>query len=81
MRSWSLGFETKYEMFADAVGGKGYLVRTSEELRRAVEEGFKAEVPVMVNVLTETGKGFPATFGFEVTPPSGEAKPNPESKL
>ena len=44
MRSWSLGFETRYEMFADAVGGKGYLVRTSEELQRAAEEGFKANV-------------------------------------
>ena len=44
MRSWSLGFETRYEMFADAVGGKGFLARTSDELRRAAEEGFKADV-------------------------------------
>jgi 2-hydroxyacyl-CoA lyase 1 len=44
MRSWSLGFETRYEMFADAVGGRGFLVRTSDELRRAAEEGFKADV-------------------------------------
>ena len=44
MRSWSLGFETRYEMFADAVGGQGYLVRTSDELQRAAEEGFKADV-------------------------------------
>ncbi|KAK3723560.1 hypothetical protein LTR37_001812 [Vermiconidia calcicola] len=57
LRSWSLGFETRYDMFADAVGGKGYLVRTSEELRRAAEEGYKAKVPVIVNVLVESGKG------------------------
>lgn len=44
LRSWSLGFETRYEMFADAVGGKGFLARTSEELRQAAEEGFKADV-------------------------------------
>ena len=44
LRSWSLGYETRYDMFADAVGGKGYLVRTSEELQRAAEEGFKAKV-------------------------------------
>ena len=44
LRSWSLGWETRYELFADAVGGKGYLVRTSEELKRAAEEGFKATV-------------------------------------
>lgn len=44
LRSWSLGYETRYDMFADAVGGKGYLVRTSEELRSAAEEGFKFKV-------------------------------------
>lgn len=60
LRSWSLTFETRYDMFATAVGGKGYLVRTSDELGRAAEEGFKAEVPVIVNVLVESGKGFPA---------------------
>lgn len=60
LRSWSLTFETRYEMFAAAVGGRGYLVRTSEELERATEEGFKARIPVVVNVLVESGKGFPA---------------------
>lgn len=60
LRSWSLAFETRYEMFADAVGGKGFLVRTSEELSAAAEEGFKARVPVIINVLVESGKGFPA---------------------
>ena len=57
LRSWSLGYETRYDMFADAVGGKGYLVRTSEELQKAAEEGFKADVPVVVNVLMDSGKG------------------------
>ncbi|KAK5173927.1 uncharacterized protein LTR77_002608 [Saxophila tyrrhenica] len=57
LRSWSLRFETRYDMLADAVGGKGYLVRTSDELQRAAEEGFKARVPVIVNVLVESGKG------------------------
>lgn len=60
LRSWSLTFETRYEMFATAVGGKGYLVRTSEDLKKAAEEGFKARVPVIINVLVESGKGFPA---------------------
>lgn len=44
LRSWSLGWETRYDMFADAVGGKGYLVRTSEELKQATLEGFEAKV-------------------------------------
>ena len=37
-------------MFADAVGGKGYLVRTSEELQKAAEEGFKAKVGVLASL-------------------------------
>lgn len=63
LRSWSLTFETRYEMLATAVGGKGYLVRTSEELRKAAEEGFKAKVPAVINVLVESGKGFPTVSG------------------
>jgi 2-hydroxyacyl-CoA lyase 1 len=38
-------------------GGKGYLVRTPEELARATEEGFNANVPVVVNVIIEASKG------------------------
>jgi 2-hydroxyacyl-CoA lyase 1 len=37
-------------------GGKGYLVRTPDELARATEEGFEAKVPVVVNVIIESGK-------------------------
>jgi hypothetical protein len=37
-------------------GGKGYLVRTPEELAKATEEGFKATVPVVVNVIIEAGQ-------------------------
>lgn len=37
-------------------GGKGYLVSTPKELARATEEGFKAGVPVVVNVIIESGK-------------------------
>lgn len=44
LRSWSLGYQTRYEMLADAVGGKGYLVMTDEELARATEDGFNAQV-------------------------------------
>lgn len=60
LRSWSLTYETRYDLFATALGGKGYLVRTSDELRCATEEAFHAEVPVIINVLVESGKGFPA---------------------
>lgn len=55
LRSTSLGWEVGYEKIAEACGGKGYLVRTPEELERATREGFEASVPVVVNVMIESG--------------------------
>jgi 2-hydroxyacyl-CoA lyase 1 len=57
LRSSSLGWEVSYEKVAEMCGGKGYLVRTPEELAKATEEGFKATVPVVVNVIIEAGQG------------------------
>lgn len=56
LRSSSLGWEVGYQKIADMCGGKGYLVRTPEELERATEEGFRARVPVVVNVIIEAGQ-------------------------
>lgn len=56
LRSWALGFETRYEKLAEACGGKGYFVRSQEELERATKEGFEAKVPVIVNVVIQSGK-------------------------
>lgn len=55
LRSTSLGWEVGYEKVAEMCGGKGYQVRTPDELARATEEGFKAGVPVVVNVIIEAG--------------------------
>jgi 2-hydroxyacyl-CoA lyase 1 len=55
-RSSSLGWEVGYEKVAEMCGGKGYMVRTPEELAIATEEGFKATVPVVVNVIIESGQ-------------------------
>lgn len=55
LRSTSLGWEVGYEKLAEMCGGKGYLVRTPEELEKATEEGFMAESPVVVNVIIESG--------------------------
>ena len=55
LRSTSLGWEVGYEKMAEMCGGKGYLVRTPEELEKATEEGFNASVPVVVNVIIESG--------------------------
>ena len=56
LRSSSLGWEVGYEKVADMCGGKGYFVHNAEELAKATEEGFKAKVPVVVNVIIEAGK-------------------------
>jgi len=56
LRSSSLGWEVGYEKVAEMCGGKGFLVRTPEELAKATEEGFKALVPAVVNVIIEAGQ-------------------------
>ena len=56
LRSWALGYETRYEKLVEACGGVGYFVRSPLELERATIEGFKAEVPVIVNVIIQSGK-------------------------
>ena len=55
LRSTSLGWQVGYEKMAEMCGGKGFLVRTPEELAQATEEGFKADVPVVVNIVIESG--------------------------
>ena len=56
LRSTGLGWEVKYEQMAEMCGGKGYLVRTPRELEKATEEGFRADVPVIVNIMIEPGQ-------------------------
>lgn len=55
LRSTALGWEVGYEKMAEMCGGKGFLVRTPEELEKATQEGFQARVPVVVNVIIESG--------------------------
>lgn len=55
LRSTSLGWEVGYQMMADMCGGKGYLVRNPEELQKATEEGWRANVPVVINIIIESG--------------------------
>ncbi|KUJ10999.1 uncharacterized protein LY89DRAFT_234715 [Mollisia scopiformis] len=65
LRSSSLGWEVEYEKIAEMCGGKGYLVRTPDELAKATEEGFKASVPVVVNVIIEAGTGQKLEFAWQ----------------
>jgi len=64
LRSTSLGWEVGYEKIAEMCGGKGYLVRTPEELAKATDEGFKANVPVVVNVIIEAGQAKKVVYYF-----------------
>jgi 2-hydroxyacyl-CoA lyase 1 len=56
LRSWALGWEIQYQKLAEACAGLGFFVRTSEELEEATIAGFKATVPVIVNVIIQSGK-------------------------
>ena len=55
LRSTSLGWNVKYEQVATMCGGKGFLVRTEEELKDATKEGWRSDVPTVVNVMIESG--------------------------
>lgn len=57
LRSTSLGYEVRYEKLAEACGGKGFFVRTEEELEKATKKGYEARVPVIINVAIKSGKG------------------------
>lgn len=63
LRSTSLWYETRYEKLAEMVGGRGFFVRSEEELERATRESFHEQEKVcVVNVLVEPGLG--KTIGF-----------------
>ena len=67
LRSTSLGWEVGYEKLAEACGGAGYLVRTSEELEKATEAGFREKRVTVVNVIIEAGKGAKLEFGWQAS--------------
>lgn len=49
----SLGYETAYHKIADMAGGIGMVARTPDELKKATEEGYKARMPVVINVMID----------------------------
>ncbi|RDL38331.1 Thiamine diphosphate-binding fold (THDP-binding) [Venustampulla echinocandica] len=77
LRSTSLGWEVGYEKIVEMCGGKGYLVRTPAELAKATEAGFKATVPVIVNVIIEAGQGKKLEFAWQ----NNSKKTKEEAKL
>ncbi|KAJ1845097.1 hypothetical protein LPJ73_004965, partial [Coemansia sp. RSA 2703] len=47
--------DVRYEMFAEAVGGKGYLVSTPDDLSKAVEESLQHKGLSLINCLIAPG--------------------------
>lgn len=59
LTAWSLGYQTDYQKIAEMAGGIGLVARTPEELKKATEEGFRAKVPVVVNVMIDPQADLP----------------------
>ena len=59
LTAWSLGYETGYQKLAEMAGGIGIVARTPEELKDATEKGFRARVPVLVNVIVDPQADLP----------------------
>ncbi|KAI9848956.1 MAG: hypothetical protein M1837_005845 [Sclerophora amabilis] len=81
LRSTSLGWEVGYEKLAEACGGLGFLVRTPQELETATREGFKAKVPVVVNIIIEAGQGGKLEFGWQASAKKATAEKKGGAKL
>ncbi|PGH26815.1 hypothetical protein AJ80_01581 [Polytolypa hystricis UAMH7299] len=68
LRSTSLLYETRYEQLATMCGGRGYFVRSEEELEQATREGFMEQERVtVVNVIVEPGIGGSIEFGWQAS--------------
>ncbi|ETI25934.1 hypothetical protein G647_02711 [Cladophialophora carrionii CBS 160.54] len=65
LRSTSLLYETRYEKMADMVGGKGWFIRTEDELAHAVRAAFlEREKVCVLNVIIDPGLNSAAQFGW-----------------
>jgi len=48
--------DVRYELIADAVGGKGYFVKTPQELSRSLNEALKVDNKcIVINVMIQPG--------------------------
>lgn len=64
LKSSSLMHETRYEQLAELCGGKGYFVRTEEELEKATQQGYKEDRVTVVNVIIEPGNDKNISFAW-----------------
>ncbi|KAI9011604.1 2-hydroxyacyl-CoA lyase 1 [Hyaloraphidium curvatum] len=57
--------ETRYDKFAEAVGGRGWLCRTPAEIRQAMTEALKLDTLCIINVMISPSGGRKAqSFGW-----------------
>lgn len=63
--STALGFETAYHTVAEGLGGRGWRVRSEEDLEKAVKEawGYTAG-PSVINLIIESGSETKLEFGW-----------------
>ncbi|OAL36183.1 hypothetical protein AYO20_04597 [Fonsecaea nubica] len=65
LRSTSLLYQTRYECLADMVGGRGWLVRTEDQLAEATRLAFlEREKVCILNVIIDPGLKSAASFGW-----------------
>ncbi|KAI9053880.1 hypothetical protein LZ554_002827 [Drepanopeziza brunnea f. sp. 'monogermtubi'] len=62
---WSLGWEVGCQEIAEICRGKGFPVRTPEDLARATDESFMASVPIVLNVIIESRKTQKLGFAWQ----------------
>ena len=66
LTAWSLGYQTKYQKMAEMVGGLGLEARTPEELRDATENGYRAQVPVVINIIINSQSDLPMVSSVQL---------------
>ncbi|KAK9448042.1 thiamine diphosphate-binding protein [Limtongia smithiae] len=74
--STALGFETRYDLIAEACGGLGFTVRTSEELHAAAVTALTCKKVAVVNIIIDPGAKTKLEFGWLAS-----TKKSPTSKL
>ena len=66
----SLGYETNYQKTAEFSGVIGIVARTPEELKNATEEGYRANVQAVVNVIVDAQADLVMVSIFRTCAPS-----------
>ena len=76
LRSTSLWYETRYDKLAEMVGGRGFFIRSEDELEHATKESYHEQEKVcVVNVVVDPGLGKTIGFAWQQRPKKGSGSP------